>query len=182
MSSRWLRWALIAMVASFGVKVFAHARLKANGVISPRVNAMGVNDPGVKVGPCGGFARLAPTVFAPGSTINLAWEETIDHPGRFEFYFSTANDANFQLLKTVNDDQNAGVALPHQYTTTVTLPNVTCTDCTLQMIQVMTEVPASPSYYYSCTDIRLQAGAPAPTPVPTPVPTPQPTPQPNCKP
>lgn len=174
MNSRILRWALALTVASFGVKVFAHARLKTTGALAPRST-----DPGIKIGPCGGIARTAtPAMFAPGATITVNWEETIDHPGRFEFYFSSANDVGFTLLKTVQDTGTG--ALPHQYTTTLTLPNVSCTDCTLQMIQVMTENPANPSFYYSCADIRTQAVTG--TPVPTPVPAPTPSPNPTCKP
>lgn len=180
MNSRILRWALALTVASFGIKVFAHARLKTTGTLVPRST-----NPGIKIGPCGGIARTAtPAVFAPGATITVNWEETIDHPGRYEFYFSAANDAGFTLLKTVPD--TATGALPHQFTTTLTLPNVSCTDCTLQMIQVMTENPANPSYYYSCADIQTMAvtGTPAPTPIPAPMPAPAPAPGPNptCKP
>ncbi len=180
MSSRVLTWMILVMMAFFGVKVFAHARILPNGMLSPRLTATGVNDAGIKTGPCGGLARSAvPAVLAPGSTITLNWEETIDHPGRFEIYFSQAGDTGFQLLKTVQDNQGAGVPTPHQFSTTVTLPNVTCTDCTLQLIQVMTENPANPSLYFSCADIRLQSGTTNPSP--TPAPAPSPAPQPNCK-
>ncbi len=178
MTSKFLRVLLLVLVATFGIKVFAHARIKVTGALVPRNN-----DAGIKTGPCGGVPRLAqPAVYPPGATITVTWEETINHPGRYEFYFSPANDQNFQLLQTVVDTQDGG-GLPHQYSTQLTLPNVQCTDCTLQMIQVMTENPANPSLYYSCADIRLQAGAPGPTPgpTPTPSPTPAPGPAPNCK-
>lgn len=176
MNSRLLRWALALTVASFGIKVFAHARLKPAGTLAPRST-----DPGIKIGPCGGLPRTAnPPMLAPGSTITVNWEETIDHPGRFEFYFSPANDVGFVLLKTVPD--TATGPLPHQFSTTVTLPTTPCTDCTLQMIQVMTENPAAPTYYYSCMDLRTQAVGTAPAPTPVPVPAPTPAPAPNCKP
>lgn len=175
MNSHLLKIIVAICVALFGVKVFAHARMKPTGTLVPRST-----NPGLKVGPCGGIARTAtPAVFAPGSTIPIDWEETINHPGRFEFYFSTAGDAGFTLIKSIPDNQDNNV-LPHQYSTTLTLPNVSCTDCTLQMIQVMTENPANPSYYYSCADIQLQSGAPSPTPIPTPTPAPAPAPQPGA--
>jgi hypothetical protein len=178
MNSTILRLAVLLVVATFGIKVFAHARLKTTGTLVPRTT-----NPGIKVAPCGGFQKLNnPAVFAPGATIQVDWEETINHPGRYEFYFSEANDQNFgQPLKTVQDTQDTPVVNNnfHQYSTTVTLPNVTCNGCTLQMIQVMTDTnPAS--YYYSCADIRLQNGPPPPNPVPTPTPTPSPSPAPNC--
>lgn len=153
--------------------VFAHARLKPGGNLPPRsTNA------GIKTGPCGGLARSAnPTVFQKGSTMTVSWEETINHPGRFEFYFSMSGDSGWQLLKSVPDDQNGG-GLPHQFSTTLDLPNVDCTECTIQMIQVMTENPANPSLYYSCADIILQTvTGPVVPPVP---PTPSPNPDPVC--
>src|SRR5207253_3266436 len=145
----------------------AHARLKASDVIKTRGT-----DPGVKIGPCGGLARVAqPAVLTSGQSITVTWEETIHHPGRFEFYFSPAGDANFTLLKTVENTQNDNL-VPHQYSTTMNLPNVTCDSCTFQMIQVMTENPASPTNYYSCADMQVKAAGgvvPVVTPTATPV-------------
>lgn len=144
------------------LSAWPHIRLKGDGSIPPRSS-----DAAIKTGPCGGLPRSAnPTVLQKGSTITVTWEETIDHPGRFEFYFSPAAEANFTLLKTVQDTQdNANV--PHQFSTTLTLPNQDCTDCTIQLIQVMTEDPNAPSLYYSCADIKLQSTA-GPPPVPPP--------------
>ena len=41
------------------------------------------------------------------------------------------------------------------YQTDLTLPNMTCADCTIQLIQVMLEDPARPKNYYSCADLSL---------------------------
>ncbi|MEK6627742.1 MAG: SCE4755 family polysaccharide monooxygenase-like protein [Bdellovibrionota bacterium] len=160
-----LKLSIILISLLYGTQVLAHARLLAGGLIPPRNN-----NAGIKIGPCGGVPRTAtPKVLQAGSTVTIQWEETINHPGRFEFYFSPAGDANFQLLKTVIDDQNNNLT-PHQYTTSITLPNVTCTACTFQMIQVMTENPLNPSLYFSCADIQLTAaGVPPPPIVPPPV-------------
>jgi hypothetical protein len=160
----------------------SHTRLKASPGVAPRsTNA------GIKTGPCGGFARIAaPPTLNAGSTLRVTWEETIDHPGRFEIYFSNAGMAGFVLLKTVIDNQTGAGSgpTPHQYFTDITLPNVTCTDCTLQLIQVMTENPLSPSLYYSCADMVLvpNGTTPSPTPMPSPTPgaTPAPTPVEPC--
>ncbi len=169
---------LILTLILFASTVWGHARFSLTGTTPPRNNSTGL-----KTGPCGGLPRTAsPVVLQAGATLQLQWEEVVDHPGRFEFYFSAANDEQFQLLKTVADTQNSG-ALPHTYTATITVPTTNCTACTLQMIQVMTENPASPRNYYSCADIQIQGGAPAPTPTPTPVgPTPTPTPTPAATP
>lgn len=153
---------------------WAHSRLKASEMVKIRGN-----DPGVKVGPCGGLARVAqPAVLNPGSTITVYWEETIYHPGRFEFYFSEAGDQNFVLLKTIQNN-SAGTPLPHQFNTTLTLPNKSCTACTLQMIQVMTENPNNPTNYYSCADMQLKATTTTPDPTPT-EPSPAPSPVDDC--
>ncbi|MBX3022214.1 MAG: lytic polysaccharide monooxygenase [Bdellovibrionales bacterium] len=164
------------LLSSF--EVHAHANLKADGFIPPRSSATGL-----KTGPCGNVPRTAnPKVIAAGSTVTVEWIETINHPGRFEFYLSQAGDSNFQLLKTVQDDQNTSVVNGnfHMYSTQLTFPaGVTCTDCTLQMIQVMTENPANPSNYYSCADLRLQAAS---VPTPSPMPSPSPNPGNSCPP
>jgi hypothetical protein len=143
----------------------AHSRLKASDVIKTR----GTN-PGIKVGPCGGLARVAqPAVLLGGQNIVVTWEETIHHPGRFEFYFSQVGDMNFTLLKTVENTQNDN-NVPHQYSATMALPNVTCDNCTFQMIQVMTENPNNPTNYYSCADMQVKASGTGSTPTPTPTP------------
>lgn len=147
----------------------AHSRLKASNEIKIRST-----DPGIKTGPCGGVARAAqPAVLTPGQTITVNWEETIYHPGRFEFYFSAGGDKDFTLLKSVPNNQN-NANTPHQFSTTLTLPNVSCDACTFQMIQVMAENPANPTYYYSCSDMQLKATNNNPNPTVTPTPTPTP--------
>lgn len=143
--------------------LYAHARWTLNGAVVPRST-----NSGIKSGPCGGLARTAtPKIFQAGSNLTVQWEETINHPGRFEIYFSPAADASFTLLKSVTDIQDDGNT-PHSYSTSITLPNTACTDCTLQLIQVMTENPSSPTLYYSCADIQLTSGSASPTPTPAP--------------
>lgn len=150
-------------------QLWAHARLVFP---QPRNNSSSI-----KNGPCGGLARsLAPTVVQAGSVMTLQWIETIDHPGRYIFSLSTANDQGFNLnvLATIPDLQDGGAGLPHMYTAQITIPNINCPTCTLQLIQSMEENPAAPSYYYSCADLNITQAAvpPPPAPTPTPVPTP----------
>ena len=160
-----------SLLAIFGLLIFsgeaalAHARWVLNGPTPPRSTSAGI-----KTGPCGGVGRSStPTALTAGSVFTVKWEEVINHPGRFEIYFSEAGDAGWTLLKTVADTQDGAIGSEsHKYETQITLPYKTCEDCTLQLIQVMTENPASPSLYYSCADIRLVNGTPSPTPTPTP--------------
>jgi hypothetical protein len=116
----------------------AHARFLPGGNTPARSN-----NPGLKTGPCGGVPKAGtPTIeFQRGQEIALQWEETINHPGRFEFSISSDNDQTFQLLLTIPDDQNDN-NLPHRYNSTLRLPaNLVCDNCTLQMVQQMTENP-----------------------------------------
>jgi hypothetical protein len=164
---------------------FSHARLKPGSATPPRNDSTGL-----KSAECGNVARTAnPKVFKAGEEITVEWEETINHPGYFIIRFSEAGDKNFDahvLVAKFADTQNASISGPtayHQYSTKVKLPNLSCDACTLQLIQVMEENPASPSKYYSCSDIKLMADkAPDPLPVPTePMPS-EPTPPPAGKP
>lgn len=144
---------------------FSHARLKPSPGVLPRSNSAGI-----KSGPCGPAPRsLNPPTVQGGTDLLVTWEETIEHPGRYEIYFSEKNDENFVLLATVADVQ--GGMLPHQYSALVKIPNVNCSACTLQMIQVMTENPLNPSLYFSCADLKVVAtgAGNGPPPEPTPV-------------
>jgi hypothetical protein len=137
---------LMLAMADYG---FSHARLQG---LSMRNNNDGNKEP---VKPCGpGNRNLNPTKFAPGQKITVNWEETIDHVSRYEFYFSEKNDSNFVKLLTVQDTKDGG-AMPHRYSAEIQLPNLNCSSCTLQMIQVMLDNPANPTNYYSCADVQL---------------------------
>lgn len=162
--------ALLFTASLLASDAFAHARFKLNGTTPPRNNSTGL-----KTGPCGNIPRTNnPTILVAGQTLKLQWEEVVDHPGYYRVAFSPANDAGF--------DQNIWVARVddlkdvHQYEATVTVPNTPCTQCSLQMIQYMTE-NNPPSLYYSCADIEIRPmGTPTPTPTPTVSVSPRPTP------
>jgi hypothetical protein len=145
---------------------WGHARLTAP---QPRDN-----NAGNKVGPCGNLARTAtPTIVEGGKALKVTWEETINHPGKYIFSLSTANDLGFaqNVIAQIADLQDAGVALPHKYEAMVMMPNIDCPGCTLQLIQSMEENPAAPSYYYSCADLNIKATGALPSPTPSPTPT-----------
>jgi uncharacterized protein (TIGR03382 family) len=71
------------------------------------------------------------------------------------------NDSTEGMLNVVKDlipDRTGGGA----YTFEITLPNVECTNCTLQLIQMMTEggvYDPNGDLYYQCADITLSNGA-----------------------
>lgn len=110
------------------------------------------------------------SVFVPGSTITMVVEEYIDHAGRIRVAFdpdgADLSDFNDNVLLDVSDPREAGLSEdnPRVWELEVTLPNVTCDNCTLQVVQVMevdTETPAADpataSTYYTCADITLAA-------------------------
>lgn len=131
--------------------VMAHVRWAIGSVTPPRTN-----DTGLKVNPCGGVARTArSTIFSAGQTIEVQFQETINHPGHYRIAFSPADDLNFDsyvLLDNIPDTTNTGF-----YSLEITIPVEICSACTLQLIQVMTTspTPAPGDYYYSCSDIQI---------------------------
>jgi hypothetical protein len=145
--------------------VFGHSRLKNAVLADGQVFAPRSTNDGIKVGPCGGDARTAGVTLKPGQNLTVNWEETINHPGFFRLYQLNANGGIIKLLGEMQD--NANGALPHQFNMTVTLDNNECAQCTVQLIQYMTEV-TPPSLYYSCADIVLSNAAVVANPTPSP--------------
>lgn len=142
-----------------------------------------------KSGPCGGDCDSRSsnvTVLEPGSTITVRWTETVDHPGHYRISFdddgadafedpATADDIQenptFPVLLDGIEDRSGG----GQYESQVTLPDIECDNCTLQLIQVMTDASKAPygdgnDIYYRCADFTLRRGAgngdAGPTPAP----------------
>ncbi len=170
--------ALAALIFSHAPPAAAHARWDLNGVVKPRNTSTGL-----KTDPCGGATRTTtPVTFIPGQTLEVSFEETINHASHFRIAFSPQGDLNFNnnvLLDNIPDNLGSETPLPHLYRAVITLPTQACDACTLQLIQVMTDNPAAPSNYYSCSDIKLATGGgTTPTPTPTPTSTPLPTPPP----
>jgi MYXO-CTERM domain-containing protein len=135
----------------------------------------------LKQGPCGvaGSTRgTTVTTLAPGSTITVQWNETIDHPGHYRISFDmdgndfvvppTSTGSTEGMTNVIKDlimDVQGGT-VPRPYTFDITLPDMECNNCTLQVIQLMTDKPPyttdalSDDIYYQCADITLAASAP----------------------
>jgi hypothetical protein len=116
------------------------------------------------------------TEFRPGETITVSLNETIDHPSHYRIAFNPDGDKfedptskddktgahPFVLLDNITDESAAKQSVK------VTLPNVTCERCTLQLIQVMYDkggngfggndgvAPDNDDLYYACADIVLK--------------------------
>jgi MYXO-CTERM domain-containing protein len=117
-----------------------------------------------KAPPCGrsGSTRgSVVTTFQPGETITVTWDETVDHPGHYRIAFDDNGDDIFQNPNNPDDNFASTLMEPiadkvgGKYTAQVTLPTTPCTNCTLQLVQVMTTQVPYNSFYYQCADITI---------------------------
>lgn len=113
------------------------------------------------------------TRLAPGSTITVRWRETVGHSGRFRVAFdddgADLDDFNANILADIADPSDGG----GDRSVEVTLPDIECERCSLQLIQVMNGVtdtpvddPTGDSTYFQCADLVLEVGAPSELPAP----------------
>jgi MYXO-CTERM domain-containing protein len=160
---RWMGWALIVASVALARGAAAHVTLKVP------LQRGGLADPNQKTGPCGNNGpRGEPTQLEPGATIVVEWDETIDHPGHFRISFD--DDGTDFVDPTGYDDYTTDPAtllegnIPDDGSSTfsqqVTLPYIECDNCTLQLIQVMTDKPpwgpdGGLDLYYRCADLVL---------------------------
>ncbi len=135
------------------------------------------NADGNKTGPCGKTApgANAPrTEFKAGQRFEIIWFETIDHPSKYHIAFSADETDNFSLILMDLDDfdndeirpedlpqkQDVDGRVPNRinnpraYTYTITVPNIPCERCSLQLIQRMYD-RNPPTNYFSCADIKI---------------------------
>lgn len=115
------------------------------------------------------------STFAPGDTITVRFDEYVGHAGRYRVAFdpdgAELDDFNETILLDEPDPAgkagNMGSGSLWEFQ--VTLPNMTCDNCSLQLIQVMDgnteDEVLNPvdrgGTYFQCADIRLVAGTPA---------------------
>lgn len=128
----------------------------------------------IKDGPCGELGSERGEIvheFEPGETIQLAWDEFTSHPGYFRISFDADGEDDFVDPSAffdfhTNDAVLADNLFPHEqwhfpvtYRYDLKLPDTTCENCTLQLIQMMTDKapyqPGTNDIYYSCLDIQL---------------------------
>lgn len=162
----------LSLIAGLGLLTsvsVAHAHIRLDSP-APRTTEL-------KTGPCGapGSVRGSNvTVLAPGATIEVGWTETINHPGHYRVSFD-ADGQDFTVPLSFTDlTQTMNVLVDNitdrsgsqlVYKQMVTLPNITCENCTLQVIQMMTDKPPygdGNDIYFQCADIALRTGTPTP--------------------
>ena len=147
---------------------------------------------------CGqtGSARANVQTLRPGSPLHLVWDEYVVHPGWFRVSFQQNGDT-FEIPPASNGPSSTGASnYPTENLTgktdpgtgsliiadriahgtlslDITLPNVECDKCTLQLIQMMTDgssysiATTSSNIYFACVDLVLSAAAPMPDAGPT---------------
>jgi hypothetical protein len=119
-----------------------------------------------KTEPCGEGTRHSTRVtrFAPGETITVAWDETVDHPGHYRIAFDDDGDDAFVNPRYPDDNFPFTLVEPipdkvgGRYTQSITLPATPCINCTLQLMQIMTTQVPYNSFYYQCADIIIGEG------------------------
>jgi hypothetical protein len=107
------------------------------------------------------------TQYDAGATITIRAHEVIGHSGRWRVAFDPdVADFNANILLDVEDPEgNAGnTGSGDLWEFAVTLPSEPCTNCTLQLLQIMNGNTVDPvpdptghSTYYQCADLELLA-------------------------
>ena len=138
-----------------------------------------------KTGPCGNEGPETPsnvtTAFRPGDTVTIQIDETIFHPGHYRVALAVNSPSELppDPLVTAGASQCGSAviqqtptfpvladgvlqhtkAFPGPQSFQVKLPtNVTCTSCTLQIVEFMSD-HAAPCFYYHCANIAIQSAA-----------------------
>jgi hypothetical protein len=147
---------------------------------APTPRWTGFEGSALKERPCGwgaaeGRSETVTTLYA-GDTLTVSWEETIPHPGYFRISFDddgwdfvdppsprATGYSDLVLVDVLYPSTPAEAAQrwgeQNLYQTTITLPEVSCERCTLQLIQFMEDKLddgyAGNDIYYSCADLVL---------------------------
>lgn len=162
-----LRFSLVLIAATFcGAPASAHM------IISSHETRDGINE--LKDGPCGEEGSTRGDViytFEAGSTIRLEWDEFIPHPGYYRIAFDDDGQDDFVDPADYDDFYTNDTVLvdnlfPHSrnevdgtWVYDLELPNAPCTNCTLQLVQMMTDKPpyvvGTNDLYFNCIDVVL---------------------------
>ncbi|HFE44488.1 MAG TPA: hypothetical protein ENJ18_03195, partial [Nannocystis exedens] len=162
-----LPWLLgTAALFLFSTKAAAHIE------VTSHIDRHGRNHQ--KVGPCGAADDGEPGaniyVYEPGETLTVSWHEFISHPGHYRLSFDDQGSDDFVDPATADElysnetvlldgiEDLSGVS---DYEASITLPDLECDVCTIQLIQLMTDKAPygdGNDIYYHCIDVRLVEG------------------------
>jgi MYXO-CTERM domain-containing protein len=168
-------WAVVlGLAALLGTgTASAHIKLRSPTPRDP-------NNP-LKSAPCGPAASTrgsSMTMLTSGQKLTVSWDETIQHPGHYRIAFDSdgqdfPDPMSFTDIAMPNKDLGNGVTIlldgimdkagagigNTPYTAEVTLPDIECTNCTLQLIQVMTDKAPygnGDDIYHECANLVLK--------------------------
>jgi MYXO-CTERM domain-containing protein len=156
-------------LALLSVALPAHAHICLEAPAS-RVGPNCTSAAAQKPGPCGINTRSTKyvTECRPGQTLTVILNETINHDSHYRIAFNP-NGATFEdpTSKDDKDGKHPFVLLDGikdesapQQSMKVTLPDMPCDNCTLQLIQVMYDKTGNgfgnDDIYYACADIVLK--------------------------
>jgi hypothetical protein len=172
---------LSGAVLAGGLFVTTSARAHIN-LLEPVARVPGFPDSMLLRGPCGQRqnTRLEDrvTVLRPGQSIDMVWEVYVQHVSYFRISFDPDGDDSFStrpsapsdastddpteltpgdgelILDYILDRGGDADRVEHQ----VTLPNVECDRCTLQLTQFTYGLPLDDAIYYQCADLVLDDG------------------------
>jgi hypothetical protein len=179
--------ALASAVVVTTIGVLASPSARAHFILQSPPSWMSQDPLGVpeKLGPCGdeggGTATGTVTAFQPGQPITVTVDETIYHPGHYRIALAVNDRSELPAEPLVAAGSTPCGSVPIQspavfpvladdvfdhtkpFTTPqsvqITLPNVTCTKCTLQIIEFMSDhILNTPGgcFYHHCADISIQ--------------------------
>lgn len=153
-------------------------------LLEPAPRAPGRPDTQLSLGPCGQRENErredGVTVLRPGQSLDLTWEVYVQHASYFRIAFDADGDDSFSARPTMPPDPAADdpTTLPpgegelildyildptgsiDRVERRVTLPDVECERCTLQVIQFTYGLPIARATYHQCVDLVLDASAP----------------------
>jgi hypothetical protein len=162
--------------AGFGASLVLSA-FSANAHVKIISHPMRNSIANIKEGTCGKSPDARSTninTFLSGSTITLQWDEFVPHPGSFRIAFDDDGDdfpepSSYEDLAPTPEPgttliatglfQHTSAQSQGIYSFDVTLPDIECDNCTLQLTQLMTDKPpytvGGNDIYYNCLDVTL---------------------------
>jgi hypothetical protein len=173
------RFAGILAAASCATWLIAAPCLAHIDLESPTPRAPGKPDSNLGERPCGQRrnARTADKLneFRPGESIDVLVDVYVQHPSYFRFAFDQDGDDSFSARPSAPSDPMSDdpTTLPagegeqilayvldptgdlERIEQALTLPNVQCDNCTLQLTQFIYGLPLADATYYQCADIVL---------------------------
>ena len=174
--------ALAAGTMLGGVSLAPAPALAHINLLEPAVRAAGRPDTRLRREPCGQLPNARRedrvSVFRPGETIPVVWEVYVQHQSYFRISFDSDGDDSFSTRPSSPSDFEAddlSLLAPGEGETildyvkdlagdvdrverSVTLPNIECDGCTLQLTQFTYGLPVDEAIYYQCADLVLDDG------------------------